>query len=112
MKDPTRIDGGNSKPSVVPVTMTPLYKVLSENLSPQIEAFLLTQYVAHSGGKLPSVARAEDLSTKAKAEMKAAIEQAYDLKLPANLVVPNVMQSIKELLDKEFAEEFGNVKLD
>ena len=60
-----------------------------------------------SGGKLPSVARAEDLTAKAAKAMKAAIEQAYDLKLPGNLVVPNVMQTIKELLDRELGEEFG-----
>jgi hypothetical protein len=91
----------------VPITMTPLYKVLTAQLSPRIEAFLFSKYLERSGGKLPSVARTEDLTTKAMKAMKEAIEQAYDLKLPGKLVVPNVMQTIQELLDRELDGEFG-----
>jgi hypothetical protein len=96
-----------SLPEALPITLRPLYKVLSANLSPRVEAFILTQYLRRSGGKLPSVARAEDLSTKAQAAMRQAIEEAYDLKLASDLVVPNVLGAIGALLDSELEGEFG-----
>ena len=90
--------------------LTPLMQqvstVLEAQLRPKLRDYIETEYQKRNAGKLPGLARTQDLIARAFAAMRLALDEAYDSQLDAaesqRFALVVVRQALKAELDQEF----------